>query len=145
MLFAFRPSSVKRLLIIEDDPLIAFDNEYALKQHGYEVIATVESGEAAVPFIADVPLDALILDMELAGHMTGRDVARLAKDRKIPVLLVTGKRPDDVADFAISCLHKPHTPALLLSALRGLDMMIAKRKMPRKIRGIETFWRPEII
>lgn len=145
MLFAPRPSSVKRLLIIEDDPLIAFDNEYALKQHGYDVVATVESGEAAVPFIADVPLDALILDMQLAGHMTGRDVARLAVDRKIPILLVTGQRPDDVAEFAMSCLYKPHTPALLLSALRGLDTMISRQKMPRKIHGIEIFWRPDAI
>lgn len=145
MLFAFRPSSVKRLLIIEDDPLIAFDNEYALKQHGYDVIATVESGEAAVPFIADGHLDALVLDMELAGHMTGRDVARLARDRQIPVLLVTGQRPDDVAEFAMSCLYKPYSPALLLYALRGVETMVAKNKMPRQIRGIETFWQPKTV
>ena len=145
MLFAFRPSSVKRLLIIEDDPLIAFDNEYALKQHGYDVIATVESGEAAVPYIADSQLDALVLDMELAGHMTGRDVARLARDRKLPVLLVTGNRPDDVAELAMSCLYKPYSPALLLYALRGVETMVAKNKLPRKIRGIETFWRPKAV
>lgn len=140
MLFAFRPSSVKRLLIIEDDPLIAFDNEYVLTQHGYDVIATVESGEEAVPYLAEGQLDALVLDMELAGHMTGRDVARLARDRNIPVLLVTGRRPDDVADLAISCLYKPYRPALLLDALRGVEIMVAKNRSPRVIRGIETFW-----
>ena len=52
MLFVHRPTCIKRLLIIEDDPLTAFDNEHTLKHSGYEIVATVDSGEAAVPIIA---------------------------------------------------------------------------------------------
>lgn len=143
MLFAFRPSAVKRLLIIEDDPLIAFDNERTLLHHGYDVIATVDRGEAAVPIMAEQPIDALLLDVNLAGRMTGRDVARLARDRNIPVLLITGNCPDDAAEIAIACLHKPHSEALLLSALRIIETIVAKNKLPRKIRGIDTYWRPK--
>lgn len=143
MLFAFRPSAVKRLLIIEDDPLIAFDNERMLLHHGYDVIATVDRGEAAVPFLAERPLDALLLDVSLAGRMTGRDVARLARDRNIPVLLITGNCPDDAADIAMACLHKPHSAALLLSALRVMETIVSKNKLPRKIRGIDTYWQPK--
>ena len=132
MLFAFRPSSVKRLLIIEDDPLIAFDNERTLLHHGYDVIATVDRGEAAVPFMAEHKVDALLLDIGLAGYMSGRDIARLARDRNIPVLLVTGNCPDDAADIAMACLHKPHSAGLLLSALRCMETMVAKNKLPRK-------------
>ncbi len=40
MLFASRPSCFKRLLIVEDDPLVAFDNERTLKHGGYDVVAT---------------------------------------------------------------------------------------------------------
>lgn len=143
MLFAFRPSSVKRLLIIEDDPLIAFDNERTLMHHGYDVIATVDRGEMAVPYLAEGALDALVLDIHLAGHMTGRDVARLARDRNIPVLLVTGDCPADAADLALACLHKPHSPGLLLHALRGMETIITRNKPPRKIAGIDTFWPPK--
>lgn len=142
MLFAFRPSSVKRLLIIEDDPLIAFDNEHTLTHHGYDVIATVDRGEDAVPYLVDSALDALVLDIHLAGHMTGRDVARLARDRNIPVLLVTGYCPEDAADIAMACLHKPYTPSLLLQALRGIETILTKNRLPRKIAGIDNFWRP---
>ena len=46
MLFAHRPSCIKRLLIIEDDPLTAFDNEHTLKHSGYEIVATVNSGSS---------------------------------------------------------------------------------------------------
>lgn len=143
MLFAFRPSSVKRLLIIEDDPLVAFENERTLLHHGYDVIATVDRGEAAVPFLADSHIDALILDLKLAGHMAARDIARLARDRAIPVLLVTGNCPDDAADIAMACLHKPHSASLLLSALRGIETIVTKNKLPRKIRGIDNFWQPK--
>lgn len=143
MLFAFRPSSVKRLLIIEDDPLIAFDNERTLMHHGYDVIATVDRGEDAVRYLADGALDALVLDIHLAGHMTGRDVARLARDRHIPVLLVTAYCPDDAADIAMACLHKPYSSDLLLHALRGIETIITKNRLPRKIAGIDNFWQPK--
>ena len=62
MRFASRPTCIKRLLIIEDDPLTAFDNEHTLKVGGYEIVATVDSGEAAVAIMAAEPVDALVLD-----------------------------------------------------------------------------------
>src|SRR3546814_11088526 len=79
MRFASRPSCIKRLLVIEDDPLVAFDNEHTLKHSGYNVVATVDSGEAAVAVMAAEAIDAIVLDLGLAGPMSGREVAR---DRK---------------------------------------------------------------
>jgi DNA-binding response OmpR family regulator len=143
MLFASRPSCIKRLLVIEDDPLTAFDNEHTLKHSGYDIVATVDSGEAAVAVIASEQIDALVLDLGLAGNMTGREVARIARDRGIVVLLVTGQCPADAADIAIACLGKPHNPAALVSALKALEMMACKNQTPRKVSGLTTFWRPE--
>ncbi|WP_033073328.1 response regulator [Sphingopyxis sp. MWB1] len=145
MLFASRPSCIKRLLVIEDDPLVAFDNERTLKQAGYEVISTVDSGETAVALMAGEPIDALVLDLGLAGDMTGREVARLARDRGIAVLLVTGQCPEDASDIALACLNKPHSAAALISALRAIETMICQQKMPRKIQGLQTYWRPEAV
>jgi DNA-binding response OmpR family regulator len=142
MLFASRPSCIKRLLIIEDDPLVAFDNERTLKHGGYDVVATVDSGEAAVAVLAAEPVDAIVLDLGLAGHMTGREVARLARDRGIAVLLVTGQCPDDAGEIALACLGKPHSAAALVSALRAIETMICKNKAPRKVSGLQTYWRP---
>lgn len=143
MLFASRPTCIKRLLVIEDDPLTAFDNEHTLKHSGYDIVATVDSGEAAVAVIATEQIDALVLDLGLAGNMTGREVARIARDRGIAVLLVTGQYPADAADIAIACLGKPHNPAALVSALKALEMMACKNQAPRKVSGLTTFWRPE--
>src|SRR3546814_17659710 len=60
MRFASRPSCIKRLLVIEDDPLVAFDNEHTLKHSGYNVVATVDSGEAAVAVMATEAIDAIV-------------------------------------------------------------------------------------
>ncbi|WP_447762710.1 response regulator [Sphingopyxis panaciterrae] len=143
MLFVSRPSCIKRLLIIEDDPLVAFDNERTLQHSGYDVVATVDSGEAAVAIIAAEQIDALVLDLGLAGHMSGREVARLARDRGIAVLLVTGQCPEDAGDLALACLGKPHSPSALVGALRAVETMTCKNKAPRKISGLQTYWRPQ--
>ena len=143
MLFASRPSCIKRLLVIEDDPLTAFDNEHTLKHSGYDVVATVDSGEAAVAVIASEQIDALVLDLGLAGHMSGREVARIARDRGSAVLLVTGQCPVDAEEMAVACLGKPHSAAALVSALKAVETMTCKNKTPRKVSGLTTFWRPE--
>ena len=143
MLFASRPLCIKRLLVIEDDPLVAFDNERTLKHGGYDVVATVDSGEAAVAVLASEEIEAIVLDLGLAGHMTGREVARLARDRGIAVLLVTAQCPTDAEDIAVACLGKPHSASALLSALKAVETMTCKKKPPRKVNGLVTFWRPE--
>ena len=143
MLFASRPTCIKRLLVIEDDPLTAFDNEHTLKHSGYDVVATVDSGEAAVAVIASEQIDALVLDLGLAGHMSGREVARIARDRGIAVLLVTGQCPVDAEEMAVACLCKPHSAAALVSALKAVETMTCKNKTPRKVSGLTTFWRPQ--
>ncbi|MBA3941898.1 MAG: response regulator [Sphingopyxis sp.] len=143
MLFASRPLCIRRLLVIEDDPLTAFDNEHTLKHGGYDIVATVDSGEAAVPYIASEHIDAIVLDLGLAGNMTGREVARLARDRGIAVLLVTGQCPPDAEEIAMACLGKPHGASALISALKALETMVCKNEAPRKVSGLTTFWRPE--
>lgn len=145
MLFASRPSCITRLLVIEDDPLVAFDNERTLKHGGYHVVATVDSGEAAIAVLADQQVDALVLDLGLAGQMSGRDVARIARDRGIAVLLVTGQCPADAADIAVACLGKPHSASALVSALKAVERMTCHNKPPRKVSGLTTFWRPEAV
>jgi len=74
--------------------------------------------------------------------MTGREVARLARDRGIAVLLVTGQCPADAEEIAIACLGKPHSASALVSALKAVEMMACKNQAPRKVSGLTTFWRP---
>ena len=125
MIFRRRKRSLQRLLIVEDEPLIAFEIEYALTSEDYTVVATVDHGEQAMEVMAAEPVDALVTDIGLAGELRGTDIARTAFDQGIKVLLVTGNCPDDASQFAHACLLKPYRDTDLIDALRTLDRRAA--------------------
>jgi hypothetical protein len=51
MLFGRAPPRLQRLLIVEDEPLVAFDNEHFLETHGYIVVATIDNAPAVLAAI----------------------------------------------------------------------------------------------
>jgi CheY-like chemotaxis protein len=51
MLFGTRERHVKRILIVEDEPLVAFDNETMVANAGYTVVATVDSVREALAIL----------------------------------------------------------------------------------------------
>src|SRR3546814_8250326 len=74
MLFGKRERIIRRILIVEDEPLVAFDNEYLLSEEGYEVVATVDSVADALGVIDKEPLDLVLSDIKLSGAGDGIDV-----------------------------------------------------------------------
>lgn len=138
-LFRKNRRAIKRLLIVEDEPLVAFDNEYLLGQAGYQVVATVDRGEAALPHVLPEQVDAIVLDVGLAGEINGIEVARLASERAIPVLFVTGECPADARAFAYACLAKPYSAASLVGALAAMDAMVQGKTPADLPSGLTLF------
>lgn len=64
-----------RILIVEDNYFVALTIENALMDAGYEVLAVLDSGEAALESIADVEPDIVLMDIRLAGELDGIDTA----------------------------------------------------------------------
>jgi len=78
MLFERKKRRITRLLLVEDEPLVAFDAEHLLIAEHYEVIATVDRVARAVAIIGDGrAIDLVLVDVELADG-SGVDVARAA-------------------------------------------------------------------
>ena len=121
MLFGKRERLIRRILIVEDEPLVAFDNEYSLGEAGYEVVATVDNLAAASEVIENQELDLVLTDIALRGEGDGTDVARIARDKGVPTLFVTGACPDEAQSLAVGCLAKPYSEKVLRSALDCLD------------------------
>ena len=134
MIFGHKKRLINRLLIVEDEPLIAFDNEIFLQNADYEIVATVNSAEDALVILdkRHDKIDAIVLDYNLAGAATGRDVAELAATKKIKVLFVTGNCPDGVEHLAVGCLMKPYTQKQLLVSLEAVERISAGKK-PKNI------------
>ena len=136
MLFGKRERRISRIMIVEDEPLVAFDNEYMLKDAGYEVVATVDSLADALAVIEAEALDLVLTDIALSGDGDGTDVARAAGARDIPVLFVTGNCSEEAKSLALGCLSKPYGQRVLLSALKAIDDHLQGKdvkKVPRQL------------
>lgn len=135
MLFGKRERLIRRILIVEDEPLVAFENEHMLGEAGYEIIATVDNAAAARAVIEAEPLDLVLSDIMLNGEGDGVDVARAAQAKGIPVLFATGNCSPDAQALAIGCLAKPYAGKVLLNALDAVDAHLQGRrgKLPRQL------------
>jgi len=131
MLFGRRERRISRIMIVEDEPLVAFDNEYMLQDADYEVVATVDSYADAFGVMLNEKLDLILTDISLAGEGSGIDVAKEAANRAIPVLFVTGNCTEEAKALAVGCLAKPYSGKILLAALSAVDAHLQGRKLRR--------------
>ncbi len=138
MLFGKRKRIVKRILVIEDEPLTAFDNEVMIRDAGYEVVATHDDFEEAVAALNREKVDLILSDVRLRGKRTGIQLAEEAKKRGVPVLFVTGNPPDNAQELAIGCLRKPYSERQLKKALDAVDQHLAG-KQPKLPKGLEIY------
>ena len=134
MLFGKKKRRIQRILVVEDEPLVAFDAEHLLADSGFEIVATtdlVSEGLAVVN--SDAAIDLVLVDVSLSDG-SGMEVARAAHERAIPVLFVTGACPDGGRDVAFGCLAKPYPQRDLLAAIEALETVL-EGKTPRKLPG----------
>jgi PAS domain S-box-containing protein len=77
-------------LIVEDEGLVSLELRDRLETLGYNVVATVRSGEEALERAAALQPDLVLMDIRLAGEMDGVTAARKIRDDiGIPVVFVT--------------------------------------------------------
>ncbi len=132
MLFGKRERLIHRILIVEDEPLVAFDNENMLQDADYLIVATVDNYADAAAAIEAEEIDLVLTDIGLAGEGDGVDVARAAGTKNIPVLFVTGNCTAEAQSLALGCLSKPYTERILLGALNAVDDHLQGRT-PKKV------------
>ena len=139
MLFGKRERVIRRILIVEDEPLVAFDNEHLLGEAGYEVVGTVDTLAEAVRVLAEEPVDLVLSDIKLAGEGDGMDVARAAAAKNVPVLFVTGNCPAEARSLGVGCLAKPYTDRILRNALDAIDRTLQGKKVRRLPAGLSLY------
>ena len=133
MLFAKRERAIRRIAIVEDEPLVAFDNEHLLGEAGYEVVATLDNFTDTVRLLdqEEDGIDLILCDIKLRGEGDGMDVARAAALHKVPVLFVSGSCPLDARTLAVGCLAKPYSDKMLKTALLALDRRLQGKPVKR--------------
>jgi DNA-binding response OmpR family regulator len=98
----------KRVLIVEDENIIAMDLAYQVSSSGAKVVGTVGSVDTALHIIATTDLDGVILDLDLGGE-AAFPVADALAARHIPFVFATAMSSRDTpARYAnVACLEKP--------------------------------------
>src|SRR3954469_4267580 len=142
MLFGKRKQVVKRILVVEDEPLTAFDNENMLGDAGYEIVATVDDLDEALRVLEREQVHLILSDVRLRGDRTGIELARAAKAKGVPTLFATGNEYPGAADIAVGCVRKPYTERQLCKAIEAVDRHLQGEKV-KPPSGVELFLPPE--
>jgi PAS domain S-box-containing protein len=82
--------SGKKILIVEDESIVAMDIKCALEGLGFTVCSMVSSGEEAVTTAAENKPDLILMDIMLKGEMDGVEAAKwIHENLDIPVIFLT--------------------------------------------------------
>jgi CheY-like chemotaxis protein len=81
----------KKVLIVEDNMIIAIDIKEKIKNFGYTVPAIVSSGEQALNKTEELKPDLVIIDIGLKGNMNGIETGKMIRENfNIPIIYLTG-------------------------------------------------------
>ena len=109
----------RRVLLVEDDPLILRNTADVLEGGGYEVLEACCFEEAMAHMEASPAL--LVTDIDLKGHPAGLELARSAAERlpDIRIVLVSGQIRPDGHQYPHNAVFftKPYPPDALLTIL----------------------------
>lgn len=114
-----------RILIVEDEQLVAADLEAKLHRLGYKVVGCAASGPEALQMAANEHPDLVLMDIRLQGDMDGIQVAkRLQTISPVKVIFVSafaqlsklngGNLPLE------TCLTKPYSKSQLEAVLASI-------------------------
>lgn len=93
----------KKILIVEDQRIIASDFRQLLINEGYDVLPTVDTAESALISIENIKPDLILIDIQLLGKMDGiRLSEEIKKIGNIPVIFVTAYTEKKVVDRAMA-------------------------------------------
>jgi PAS domain S-box-containing protein len=131
-----------RIMIVEDEAIVALDIKQRLEHLGYSVPAVVSSGEAALQEAIQTEPDLVLMDIRLKGELSGVDAAGQISTRlQIPVIYLTAH-----ADEATVQEAKATNPfGYLLKPLKNRELQVAiemtlhRHAMERNLREREQW------
>ncbi len=88
-----------KVLVVEDENIIAKDIELTLKRIGHVSAGIVSKGEDAITLSEQVKPDLILMDITLKGELDGIEAAKIINDRfGIPVVYITAHQDEDTIE-----------------------------------------------
>ncbi|RUZ75851.1 response regulator [Mesorhizobium sp. M7A.F.Ca.US.006.01.1.1] len=141
-----------KVLIIEDEALLAMELESLVEDAGHSVVGWATSSAEAMAMADATEADIVFVDIHLSDGPSGIDVAKYIGERKNSTVVFMTANPKRIPDHfagAIGVIAKPYTMNGLTSALRYLQEGV-RRPPPVSARpagftlspAFETAWAP---
>jgi DNA-binding response OmpR family regulator len=136
--------SFMRIMVVEDDSIVAEAITYILGDAGYEVIGPFSRTKDALAAVTAQKPDLALVDIRLEGARSGAECAKLLfRHHGIPTLYLTAD-PDRAhrgKSFALGCVEKPVKASDLLDSICAVtDILVGKwpKRMPRHFNMYAT-------
>ena len=129
-----------RILVVEDERIVAMDLKLRLQALGYDVVGLVSTGSDAVRMAGELRPDLVMMDIRLQGEMDGIESAdRIRKDHFIPVVYLTAHSDEETLKRAqvtepYGYLLKPFQERELRTVI---EMGLYKHRAERDLRASE--------
>ncbi|MEP0714268.1 response regulator [Algoriphagus sp.] len=134
--------SATRILIVEDDMIIAANISLQLSNLGYEVTGIETKGEEAIHHALETKPDIILMDIHLRGKITGIEAAHeIRKFLSIPLIFLTANADDATFEKAkethpFAFIAKPFTKQNLERTIALVEERI--KENPANISSFET-------
>ena len=118
-----------RVLIVEDERIIAAELTRRLTRLGYAVVAVAGSGSEAIEQARGGYPDLILMDIGLPGEMNGLDAgARIWEELKIPIVYVTAYADDQT-------VLQSKTPQPVLAICKPFDATQLRNTLEQALAG----------
>ena len=126
-----------RILVVEDEAIVALDITERLEAMNYAVAAVVATGEQAIAECGALEVDVVLMDIRLDGEMDGIQAAAEIRRRfDLPIVYLTANTDDRTTERAI------HTEPFgyILKPFEGrelrtvIEMALYKHRTERKLK-----------
>jgi PAS domain S-box-containing protein len=133
-----------RILIVEDEVIVAEDLALTLQGLGYHMVGKVSTGEEAIQRTEELKPDLVLMDIRLAGKIDGIQAAEEIRVRSdIPIIFITAHREADLISRAkvtqpYGFLAKPISRNVLKTKI---EMVLYKHAADKRVRQSEERYR----
>ncbi len=135
--------SPDKILIVEDEAIVAMDLRLHLQALGYETAGVASTGEQAIRLAAEHRPDLALMDISLGEGMDGIEAARQIQAMGVPVVFLTAyadegtlKRAKESGPYGF--LVKPFDERALHSTI---EMALLRHRMERELKASESRFR----
>ena len=113
-----------KILIVEDEALVAMNLQAVLEDHGHEVVEIADDEASAILAGTHFRPDLALVDIRLAGGDSGVAVAEKLSALGVAVVFATGNCPGSTGKkLALGCLHKPLSDEQVIAGVQVADAL----------------------